>query len=73
MKALTWQWESHGLFDYESSSIKKRELKLDKSCTIIRTTDTVDTIENESDPLEMDENINPLFNLVEVNSKSALQ
>lgn len=41
MKSLTWTRQSHGLFDYESKSIKKKDLKATTSGTLIRRGDTV--------------------------------
>jgi len=35
MKSLTWTRESHGLFDYESKSIKKRDIKAQYSGVLI--------------------------------------
>ena len=42
MKALTWTRESHGLFDYESSNVRKRELKADSSFDLMRIGDNVE-------------------------------
>lgn len=41
MKSLTWTRQSHGLFDYESKSIKKKDLKATSSGTLIRRGDAV--------------------------------
>ena len=35
MKTLTWTRESHGLFDYESKSIKKKDLKATATGTLL--------------------------------------
>jgi hypothetical protein len=36
MKATTWSRESHGLFDYESQYVSKKNLKAYSSAKIIR-------------------------------------
>lgn len=41
MKSLTWTRESHGLFDYESKSIKKRDIKAEESGVLIWKEDNV--------------------------------
>ena len=36
MKAVTWTRDSHGLFDYESHHISKKNLKTHSNCVIAR-------------------------------------
>jgi len=68
MKGLTWTRQSHGLFDYESSSIKKKDLKLTTSRQIVREEDTMRDIGIDEEIVE-DENTTHLFTLTEDNSK----
>jgi hypothetical protein len=42
IKALTWQRDSHGLFDYESKQHQKKTLEISSSCQIIRSEHDVD-------------------------------
>ncbi len=64
LKALTWQRESHGLFDYESSSIRKKDLKIEKPCLIVRQNDTVEILDVDANVNENDEAVKPLFNII---------
>jgi hypothetical protein len=36
MKAVTWQKDSHGLFDYETKSLSVKKYRVDHSCRIFR-------------------------------------
>lgn len=36
MKAVTWQKDSHGLFDYETKSLSVKKYLVDHSCRIFR-------------------------------------
>ena len=46
MKAATWTRESHGLFDYESQHISKRNLKASSSVKIVRIKNDIHLINN---------------------------
>ncbi len=63
LKALTWQRESHGLFDYESSSIRKKDLRIEKPCIIVRQNDNVEMLDIDVQVNENDEASKPLFNI----------
>lgn len=63
LKALTWQRESHGLFDYESSSIRKKDLRIEKPCIIVRQNDNVEMLDIDAQVNENDEVSKPLFNI----------
>ena len=41
MKAMTWDRESHGLYDYESRRISKFECKINKDGELVRAKDDV--------------------------------
>ncbi|KAM3128739.1 hypothetical protein pb186bvf_019151 [Paramecium bursaria] len=47
MKAVTWQKDSHGLFDYETKALKVKKLKVDNSCRIYRNQDEIIISENK--------------------------
>lgn len=36
MKAVTWQKDSHGLFDYETKSLSVKKYRVDSACKIFR-------------------------------------
>lgn len=36
MKAVTWQKDSHGLFDYETKSLSVKKYRVDNPCKIYR-------------------------------------
>ena len=44
LRAVTWQRDSHGLFDYESKSISKKSLKTTSQGKIIRYQNEIDLI-----------------------------
>lgn len=62
MKSLTWTRESHGLFDYESKSIKKKDLKASEGGKLLRIGDSVEFV-NSSGELRDDEETTTLFDL----------
>ena len=62
MKSLTWTRESHGLFDYESKSIKKKDLKATTSGVLVRRGDSVDFLTGPQAGSD-DEQETTLFNL----------
>ena len=36
MKAVTWQKDSHGLFDYETKSLSVKKHRVEASCKVSR-------------------------------------
>ncbi|OMJ65559.1 hypothetical protein SteCoe_37992 [Stentor coeruleus] len=48
IKASTWHRESHGLYDYESSNISKRKLKITSESIIVQTSDKVLSIQKSA-------------------------
>jgi hypothetical protein len=36
MKAVTWQKDSHGLFDYETKSLSVKKYRVDAACKVFR-------------------------------------
>lgn len=63
MRIVTWDRDSHALFDYESRQIKKRNLKLDGSCNFIRNKEDVKTVPI-TQVTDGDEETKALFSLV---------
>ena len=56
VKAVTWQRDSHGLFDYESCQITKNLLHASASCRIVRSDKEVKFIQVNEEP-ELDSRI----------------
>lgn len=52
MRCVTWGRDSHGLFDYESRQIKKRNIKSYTGGKIIRVNDDVEFISKQSSAYE---------------------
>ena len=59
MKAVTWQKDSHGLFDYETKALKVKKLKVDNSCRIYR--NCTKYIYNIEDEIIISENKRPII------------
>ena len=36
IKCVTWEKDSHGLFDYESKSVSREVYRIDNPCQIVR-------------------------------------
>jgi len=36
MKAVTWQKDSHGLFDYETKSLSVKKYRVESACKVYR-------------------------------------
>ena len=53
LRAVTWQRDSHGLFDYESKSILKKSLKTIARGKIIRTGNEIELININKDEKEI--------------------
>lgn len=80
MKGITWSRDSHGLFDYESRHLTKKTMKTNTPSQIIRKTNELEilAIENDVPPykevvMQGEEEIRPLLNIVNENSKSLAQ
>lgn len=65
MKSLTWTWESHGLFDYESKSIKKKDIKAENGGYLIWKADQVEFTNELPEDLEADPESTLLFSLLQ--------
>lgn len=61
MRCVTWSRDSHGLFDYESRYITKRNIKTYTGGKIIRTDNNVEFISKSSSATEFGPNAKPLI------------
>ena len=61
MRCVTWSRDSHGLFDYESRYITKRNIKTYTGGKIIRTDSNVEFISKNSSASEYGPNAKPLL------------
>ena len=66
LRAVTWGRESHGLFDYESRNIQKKNLRLNVSGKIVREQTTVDVTSINK---ELNEEQKALVNIVREEDK----
>ena len=61
MRCVTWGRDSHGLFDYESRHISKKNIKSTKGGRIIRVNNDVELISIEKLPESFDTTAKPLL------------
>jgi len=54
MRCVTWSRDSHGLFDYESRYINKKNIKTGQSGRIVRLNNDVEFISMEMEPEDVD-------------------
>ena len=50
MKAVTWNKDSHGLFDYESRHVRKRQLKSNTTGKLVRNGEEIQIM---NDPIQL--------------------
>ena len=67
MRCVTWGRDSHGLFDYESRQIAKRNIKSYTGGKIIRLNNDVEFISRHSSASEYGPNAKPLIIVHEKN------
>ena len=72
MRCVTWGRDSHGLFDYESRQIAKRNIKSYTGGKIIRLNNDVEFISRHSSASEYGPTAKPLIIVHEKNGKSLL-
>lgn len=53
LRAVTWNRDSHGLFDYESKSISKKSCKTQFASKIVRVDNDVELVHIQKNPLEI--------------------
>ena len=61
MRCVTWSRDSHGLFDYESKNIAKKNIKTQTGGKILRVNDDVEFVSIRTQPEEVDENAKPMI------------
>ena len=61
MRCVTWSRDSHGLFDYESKNIAKKNIKTQTGGKILRVNDDVDFVSIRTKPEEVDPNAKPMI------------
>jgi hypothetical protein len=64
MRCVTWSRDSHGLFDYESRYIAKKNIKTTTSGRIIRLNNDVELIDLDLRPEDVDATAKPLITIV---------
>jgi hypothetical protein len=69
MRCVTWNRDSHGLFDYESRYIAKKNIKTYTGGKIIRLNNNVEFISKHSSAAEHGPNAKPLIVVHEKNGK----
>lgn len=72
MRCVTWSRDSHGLFDYESRYIAKRNIKTYTGGKIIRVNNDVEFISRHSSASEFGPEARPLIVVSEKNGKDLL-
>jgi hypothetical protein len=73
MRCVTWSRDSHGLFDYESRYIAKRNIKTYTGGKIIRLNNDVEFINKALTAQEYDASAKPLLVVNEKNGKDSSQ
>lgn len=72
MRAVTWGRDSHGLFDYESRSISKKNLKILNSCKLIRVDDQIEQYAPNTELQTLGDSATTILNLQADESKDYL-
>jgi hypothetical protein len=65
MRCVTWSRDSHGLFDYESRYIAKKNIKALTDGRIIRLNNDVEFIDMELRPEDVDPTAKPLITIAQ--------
>jgi hypothetical protein len=61
MRCVTWSRDSHGLFDYESKNIAKKNIKTQTGGKILRVNDDVEFVSIRTKPEEVDAIAKPMI------------
>ena len=61
MRCVTWSRDSHGLFDYESKNIAKKNIKTQTGGKILRVNDDVEFVSIRTKPEDVDEAAKPMI------------
>lgn len=73
MRCVTWSRDSHGLFDYESKNIAKKNIKTQTGGKILRVKDDVEFVSIRTKPEEIDEEAKPMIIVRQVNGGFQIQ
>ena len=65
MRCVTWSRDSHGLFDYESRYISKKNIKTGQSGRIVRLNNDVEFISMDMRPEDLDPSAKPLITITQ--------
>ena len=65
MRCVTWSRDSHGLFDYESRYISKKNIKTARGGKIVRLNNDVEFIGLDMDPEDFDVTAKPLITITQ--------
>jgi hypothetical protein len=69
MRCVTWSRDSHGLFDYESKNIAKKNIKTQTGGKILRVNDDVEFVSIRTKPEEVDEAAKPMIIVRQTNGQ----
>ena len=61
MRCVTWSRDSHGLFDYESKNIAKKNIKTQTGGKILRVNDDVEFVSIRTKPEDVDPVAKPMI------------
>lgn len=61
MRCVTWSRDSHGLFDYESKNIAKKNIKTQTGGKILRVNDDVEFVSIRTKPEDIDAGAKPMI------------
>ena len=65
MRCVTWSRDSHGLFDYESRYISKKNIRTGQSGRIVRLNNDVELIRMDQEPEDLDPTAKPLITITQ--------
>lgn len=69
MRCVTWSRDSHGLFDYESKNIAKKNIKTQTGGKILRVNDDVEFVSIRTKPEDVDDAAKPMIIVRQSNGK----
>lgn len=72
MRCVTWSRDSHGLFDYESRYIQKKNIKTQQSGRILRVSNDVEFYA-QGEPVLLSNEIKPLLSIVREDGRFYIQ
>jgi len=69
LRGVTWNRDSHGLFDYESKSINKKSCKTTMQSKIVRNENDIELVSMSKNTLEVGPNAQTLLQIKQDSSK----